>query len=224
MTKFEKIHALENTEILPEDADFIRSCLSDDDVLIRSQAVSLMSAFDSGQQDITALLSMCDDADALVRTEVYDTLSLFLDKRIPVRLKQAILSEPDETARSYAVMAWADTQAVHAPLNADFSEQIRFIQTYQKAETSDSCHLACAYALYQFRYPGSLQTILSYLHHDDYHLRCFAVNCLDCADEKDMSVILPALRAHLQTESARAVSSSIEKFLKSLRFHGKYCL
>jgi len=215
MTKFEKLLALENTEILPEDADFIRSCLSDDDALIRCEAVSLT-------QDIDILLSMCDDADDLVRTEVYDTLSFFLDKRIPVRLKEAILSDPDETARSYAIMAWADTQSVHAPLHTDFSEQITFIQAYQKSETSDGCHLACAYALYQFRHPGSLQTILSYLHHDDYHLRCFAVNCLDSADEKDMSVIYPALKAHLQIETARAVSSSIEKFLKSPRFHGRY--
>ncbi|MBR1530177.1 MAG: HEAT repeat domain-containing protein [Oscillospiraceae bacterium] len=216
MNKFEKLISLEEKQISPEDMQFIYHCLTDEDALIRCQAVSflLYPEFKNTEKDIRLLLSMCDDPDALVRTEVYDVLSGFHDQRILIRLQQAVLTESDELARSYAVMSWADSASY-------FPESIRFLQDYEKKETSESCLFACAYARYQFHDTGSLEKILSFLNSKDYRIRCSVVNSLRYADENDLPVICQAFRNCYASEKTRAVRSTIEKFF---RFHNQYVL
>lgn len=216
MDKFEKLISLEDKTISPEDASLIYECLTDEDALVRCEAVSLLShpELKDIEKEIQLLLSMCDDADAFVRTEAYDVLSGFHDKRTPERLQQAILHEQDELARSYAVMSWADTVS-------DIPESVQFIQEYQKTETSESCLLSCAYALYQFHDAGSLEKMLSFLNSEDYHIRCSVVNSLRFADESDLPVICQAFRNCYASEETRAVRSAIESFF---RFHNQYAL
>ncbi len=211
MNPFEILLSLEEKELSPEEQAFIYHCLSDADPLVRCQAADLLPDLPHTEQNISSLLSMCDDEDALVRTEVYDVLSGFPDKRIPVRLKKAILTEPDELARSFAVMSWADSVSDFV---SDFSEQIQFIQKYRNTETSEGCLLACAYALYQFQSPESLALLLSFLHSQDYHIRCSAVNSLKNADEQDLPVVFQALRDCYISEETKAVASTIEEFFR----------
>ena len=220
MDKFEKLISLEEKTISPEDVSLIYECLTDEDALLRSEAVSLLSRpeLKDIEKDIQILLSMCEDADALVRTEVYDVLSAFIDKRIPERLRQAILHEPDEIARSYAIMSWADSVRDFV---SDFSEPIAFIQKYQKTETSESCLLSYAYARYLFHDAGSLEKMLSFLNSEDYRIRCSVVNSLRYAHEQDLSVICQAFRNCYTSEETRAVRSTIESFF---RFHNQYAL
>ena len=216
MDKFEKLISLEEKPISPEDVSLIYECLTDEDALLRSEAVSLLSRpeLKDTEKDLQILLSMCNDADALVRTEVYDVLSAFIDKRIPERLREAILHEPDELARSYAIMSWADTVS-------NIPESVQFIQEYQKTETSESCLLAYAYARYQFHDAGSLEKMLSFLNSEDYRIRCSVVNSLRFADETDLPAVCRAFRNCYASEETRAVRSTIESFF---RFHNQYIL
>ncbi|MBE6876648.1 MAG: HEAT repeat domain-containing protein [Oscillospiraceae bacterium] len=220
MDKFEKLISLEEKPISPEDVSLIYECLTDEDALLRSEAVSLLSRpeLKDTEKDLQILLSMCNDADALVRTEVYDVLSAFIDKRIPERLQKAILHEPDELARSYAIMSWADSVR---RFTSDFSKPIAFIQKYQKMETSESCLFAYAYAQYQFHNAGSLKKMLSFLNSKDYRIRCSVVNSFRFANERDLPAICQAFRNCYESEETRAVRSVIESFF---RFHNQYVL
>lgn len=214
---FEKLMLFNETDITQEDTDFIRSCLSDSDLLTRSEAAALIldSSF-SNDEDIETLLKMCSDEEPLVRIEVYDALSRCISNKVTNRLKQAILSETDELARSYSIISWADTivNQKHIQTFAEETEFIKSIQDQPVIHNSDHCQLSCCYALYRFQYPKMLEAILSFLNSEDHQIQCSVINYLnDIVREEDILRVKTAFELHLETKPVKAVSSIIDKFM-----------
>lgn len=214
---FEKLMLLNETDITQEDTDFIRSCLSDPDLLTRSEAAALIldSSF-SNDEDIETLMKMCSDGEPLVRIEVYDALSRCISNKVTNKLKQAILSEADELARSYSIISWADTivNQKHIQTFAKETEFIKSIQDQPVIQNSEHCQLSCCYALYRFQYPKMLEAILSFLNSEDYRIQCSVINYLnDIVREEDILRVKTAFELHLETKPVKAVSSTIYKFL-----------
>lgn len=216
--KFEKLMLLSEKKHTQEDTDFIRSCLSDSDLLTRSEAAALIldSSF-SNDEDVETLLRMCNDEEPLVRIEVYDALSRCISNKVTNRLKQAILSETDDIARSYSIISWADTITNHAHIYQTFTEETEFIKRIQEQpiiQNSEHCKLSCCYALYRFKYPKMLEKILSFLKSEDYRIQCSVVNYLnDIVRKEDILRVKTAFELHLKTKPVKAVSSTIDKFL-----------
>lgn len=215
--RFEKLTLLYEKKITQEDTDFIRSCLSDSDLLIRCEAAAhiLDSSF-SNDEDVETLLKMCGDEEPLVRIEVYDALSRCIGNKVTNKLKQAIISETDEIARSYSIIAWADTilNQEHIRTFAEETEFIKNLQIQPIIQNSEHCKLSCCYALYRFQYPKMLEKILFFLNSEDYRIQCTVVNYLsDIVREEDISRVKAAFELYLETNPVKAVSSTIDKFL-----------
>lgn len=216
--RFEKLMLLSEKKLTQEDTDFIRSCLSDLDLLTRSEAAAfiLNSSF-SNDEDVETLLKMCGDEESLVRIEVYDALSRCIGNKVTNSLKQAIISESDEIARSYSITAWADTITNHAHIHQTFDDEIEFIKRIQIQpiiQNSEHCKLSCCYALYRFQYPKMLEAILSFLNSEDYRIQCSVINYLSgIVRKEDILRVKAAFELHLETKPVKAVSSTIDKFL-----------
>lgn len=215
--RFEKLMLLSKKKLTQEDTDLIRSCLSDPDLLTRSEAAALIldSPF-SNDEDIETLLTMCCDEESLVRIEVYDSLSRCISNKVTNRLKQAITFETDELARSYSIISWADTivNQEHVQAFAEETEFIKRIQNQPIIQNSEHCQLSCCYALYRFQYPKMLKAILSFLNSENYRIQCSVVNYLsDIVRKEDILRVKAAFELHLETKPVKAVSSTIAKFL-----------
>ena len=218
--KFQKLIDMDERPLTKEDGEFIRKMCLDADALVRSEATSLLICipnFDPNLdiQDIDLLIRLCDDPEMIVRTEAYDALSWCIPEKAGQKLFDCIQTDKDEIARSFAVFCWADVISRHSPKNRDFSGEIAFIGQWMKTEISEHCRLSCAYALYLFHEPDALEMMLNYLHSEDYRIRCSVIHHFrDSARKQDIPIIRSALQQLLKTETARAVSSCAEKFLK----------
>ncbi len=111
MTNDEKIYLLnqyDNIDIFSE-AQFLtlQEFSSDPEGIIRSMVASLLVHFENkAAKDI--LIELARDKDELVRTEAYDSLSIFIFADVEEFLVTAIRTESDSLARSYAILSWAD--------------------------------------------------------------------------------------------------------------------
>ncbi len=218
--KFEKLMILKNSAIEENDICFIRDCLMDSDVIIRSEAVSIMINAYTTDNDIYNLIGMCSDDKELVRIEVYDALSQCNGNEVTECLFNAINSETSDLARCFAIISWADVIANHASKYKDYSDDIDFIMSLlKKQEISDSehCQLSCWYALYRFGYPA-LEKILSFLDSEDYTIQCSVINHLMYVVRKsDIARVKNRLELLKKKNPPRAVSSLIYDFLRKYR-------
>ena len=214
--------ALRDKEPTEEDIDFARFCLDDEEPLVRCEAVWLIGRSDYfNEKDIEKLLLMSDDEEVIVRTEVYDWLSVHGDEKVVEKLKDMIISEDDIVGRAYAISAWADTRVSIADENYAFEEETGFIRSIRDCELiqeSEHTQLACAYALYSFKAPGALDQILSFLKSEDYHIQCSAINDLmRVLRREDAPEVRMALSQLMETEPCRAVSSLIDEFFEEYK-------
>ena len=219
---FYRLLDINERSVLPEELDFIRSCLSDEDELVRMEAIPLLVDNPYGTDaDIDRIVEMCDDEACLVRTEAYEALSKIISTKATDRLYKAVVSEKDEAARSWAVEMWADSVVKHKPSDENYKEQKEFILKQMYSENnrdSDVCRLSCYYALYLFGDPCALESILSYLDNSDYHIRCSVVNLLkDVVKENDIPDAVRSFEKRLKTEDTEAVTTSIDKAIKELK-------
>lgn len=169
------------------------------DALIREQVAAAL-VFGEGEPGREILLELAADSEELVRAEAYDTLSVYPDSQVAEMLKQAAVTEPDDLARYFALVSYADVMQELAPGDA---EQKAFFWGRLQREQAAVCRLGCEYALYQLGEPEALERILGYLDDPDYLVRCRAVCTLEeIVDEENRGQILEAVRGRREKESA----------------------
>lgn len=180
------------------------------DALIRERVAAAL-VFGEGEPGREILLKLAADSEELVRAEAYDTLSVYPDSQVAEMLKQAAVTEPDDLARYFALVSYADVMQELAPGDA---EQKEFFQNRLQREKAAVCRLGCEYALYQFGEPGTLERILGYLDDPDYLVRCRAVCTLEeIANEENRGRILEAVRGRREKESAAPVRERMDEWM-----------
>lgn len=118
----------------------------DSDWFIRSRVpVLLMDILN--QESLAILITLANDKNPLVRTEAYDSLSVFPFQQAIDSLYIAIEKEQDDLARSYAILSWADCIAL---LNQIGNDKINFAENQKTNEKSKICILSWLYSLCKF--------------------------------------------------------------------------
>lgn len=180
------------------------------DALIREQVAAVL-VFGEGEPGREILLKLAADSEELVRAEAYDTLSVYPDSQVAETLKQAAVTEPDDLARYFALVSYADVMQELAPGDA---EQKTFFQSRLQREQATVCRLGCEYALYQLGEPEALERILGYLDDPDYLVRCRAVCTLEeIVDEENRGRILKAVHGRREKESAVPVRERMDEWM-----------
>ena len=211
----DKLILMKDKKLTEDDVDFARRCLSDKEPLVRSEAVGLICSSDFfNEKDIERLLTLFDDDEMTVRAEVYDGLSECTNEIVSEKLKNAVYSEKDDIARSYAIEAWTDT--IINSSAGTFDKEINFIRSIQNfdfIQQSEYSRLACECALYSFKVKGALQGMLSFLESEDYHIQCSVINSLMRILRKDdVSETSRVLSEFLNKHPCKAVKGCIEEF------------
>lgn len=180
------------------------------DALVRSDVASYLVNFTS-KESKELLIKLAADKDALVRTEALDSLCVFYSEDIEDFLVNAIKSEPDELARCYAILSWAD---VAFALGHNTPENSAFIEQVMHAEDSQHCRTSCCYAQYIFGNKAKLDEMLTFLNNDDYNIRCSAINLLrEFVNSENKEKISTAVRKLLESEPTAAVKDAAERLL-----------
>lgn len=219
MTENEKVNLIDSIENVDNFTDehfgTVLKYISDKDELVRSRCVYMLGEFMLSdfrtEKSMELLLEMCSDKDAFVRTETYDSLSLFPDKRAESLLYKAVLNEPDELARGYAVLAWSD---IVYCLHEKYGDDIKFLLDIIEKEKSEMCRLDCWYGLYRFGYEPALFNMLDFLKSNDYCIRCAVLNLLsDIMKTEDKDIIIYEVDELIKTEKTIAVRCDAEKLI-----------
>lgn len=205
MNKMDLLISYENRDKLgKEEFEVMKSLYQDHDSLVRSEVASLLVHFHTAQSR-NMLLELIKDSDDLVRCEAYDSLCIFHELKVEQQLKQSILNEGDNLARSYAILSWAE-------IASQLTQDNDFVEMQINNEASDECILSWLYAKYIFGNEEALMEILKFLKHSDYHLRCSALNLLEefiCESNKDY--IHKEISKLLMVEKNKAVIETIKK-------------
>ncbi len=218
MTIKEKINIIEsmkNTENFNnEHFSLLYSCLKDESNIVRNRAVNMLSNFQT-EDSLELLINMCDDNDAFVRTEVYDTLSSFACKRTAKILYNAMQAEKDEVARSYAILSWSK---VVKCIYSDYLNNIYFLLELALSEKSERCILFSYCGAYILGYKKALQKILNFIENNDYTLRYSTANLLsEIIEYEDKDIVISAIKKKLNNEETIVVRSSMEKLILKLQ-------
>lgn len=217
MTDNEKVNLIDSLENIDNLTDkhfkTLLKYVSDKDAFVRSRCAYMLGEFVTAgfrkEESFELLIHLCSDEDAFVRTEAYDSLSLCPDKRSETLLYKSVLNDPDELARSYAVLAWCD---VVCCLHEKYDNDIKFLLDTLGKEKSEMCRLDCWYGLYRFGYEKALPQVLDFLKSKDYCRRCAVLNLLsDTMKAEDKDIIMSAVGELLITEKTIAVRSDAEK-------------
>lgn len=215
MDNLEKINFIDSLEdrrkLTNEQFTLLKLFSSDTDSFVRSRCAAILVNFET-EQSKQLLLKLAKDQDEFVRTEAYDSLGIFIDEDIENILFYSIRTETDELAKNYAILSWINIVKVRSKIN---KEHIMLLKTLIQTEHSPYCRLACFYGLYIFGNEQYLKFILEFLQHEDYHIRCAAVERLDeiiapCNER----IIKNAIKKLLVHEETVAVKARAERFLE----------
>lgn len=215
MTTEEKIRYVDSFEDVPELSDehfsVLKKYSTDDDAFLRSRCAAFLINF-VNEESMNILLRLCDDEDELVRTESYDSLAVFYDKRVEEKLFSKISSETSQPAYDYALICWAD---VSSKLHDSFDEQIAFVhKELDKNSDTPSVMLDCYYALTVLG-EDRIQDITMYLKNDDPNIRCVSVNLLgELLNESNADIIRKSVGELSKTETVPSVKSAISSVIK----------
>lgn len=213
----EKFHLLTKYEhastLSKKDFKTIAAFSKDPDAFIRSICAKLLVNFVTPQAK-RLLLNLANDKNASVRTEAYDSLSVFPSKKVQKTLKKAIFHEKNKLACSYAILSWADitqTLGVHKK-QEKFLKELKKLPKIQKSE---HCMLSCYYAKYLFGHKKAIHKILMFLQSADYQIRCSAIHILwELASSDNTSLIQHALEQLLPHETCASVSNNAKELLQ----------
>ncbi len=216
MTDEEKIALIDSMENRDETEEYfaiLQWFSHDPDAFVRSRCAAILVNY-SGDESLRTLLHLANDTDPFVRTEAYDSLSVFPCRETELFLRHSIYPEDDALAAGYAILSWAD---VTTALHDEYDEQIAFVyQLLNDAEFSNY-HAECYYALCRFGEFGAFVQLLSLLDDPDYAVRCCVCNfCMDLANAENTAIIRNAISAHITTETERSVYSTMEHLLAHL--------
>lgn len=212
--KINLIDSMENSETF-NDENFQTLCkyITDENNIVRSRCACMLKNFQT-QDSLDLLINLCNDTDAFVRTETYDALSSFSCKRTEKTLYQAIQSETDNVARSYAIFSWS--KVAHC-IYSDYSASIQFLSGILFSEKSERCKLYCLCGMYYLNYVKVLPEILEFIESEDYTIRYSALNLLaEITRNNDKNTVISAVKRCLHSEETIAVRSAMEKLITTL--------
>ena len=226
MTDEEKLTLIQKYEELSEE-EFKEECFEDlkkfafdKDDTVKTFTSSVLSHFVNTakqQEAIEILLQLCREENELIRTEAYDAIGCYSEKRVVENLEKAILSEKDGLARSYAIDSWIYVQQ-HLCTNS--AEVIKYLNEILAKESDDNCILNCLYGKYSFGERAILDEILNYIENTDYHIRCSVLSIIqliledeNCTEEWKRK-IKTTLTELLKREKTNAVKEQVEEVMR----------
>ena len=207
----EKIELLNNYDELNEFTDkqklLLRKLSYDSNSFVRGLVASLMvKSIDEFGFEILNRLSK--DNNDYVRTEVFDSLSVFNDMNTVTLLQNAISTDTNNLAKSYAIMSLGDV-AYSLGISNDFKEYVYKIKSCNK---SKDCILSCLYCLYLFG-ENVIDEIFLLLNDKDYHIRLSAISILEeIVNNDNLDIITSKLNDRLKIEDCSSVIDKIKNF------------
>ena len=226
MTDEEKLTLIQKYEELSEE-EFKEECFEDlkkfafdKDDTVKTFTSSVLSHFVNTakqQEAIEILLQLCREENELIRTEAYDAIGCYCEKRVVENLEKAILSEKDGLARSYAIDSWIYVQQHLCTIE---TEVIGYLNAILEKERDDNCILNCLYGKYSFGERAILDEILNYIENTDYHIRCSVLSIIqliledeNCTEEWKRK-IKTTLTELLKREKTNAVKEQVEEVMR----------
>ena len=207
----EKIELLNNYDELNEFTDkqnlLLRKLSYDSNSFVRGLVASLMvKSIDEFGFEILNRLSK--DNNDYVRTEVFDSLSVFNDMNTVTLLQNAISTDTNNLAKSYAIMSLGDV-VYSLGISNDFKEYVYKIKSCNK---SKDCILSCLYCLYLFG-ENVIDEIFLLLNDKDYHIRLSAISILEeIVNNDNLDIITSKLNDRLKIEDCSSVIDKIKNF------------
>lgn len=194
-------------EFTEEQKSLLKKLSYDSNSFVKGLVASLMvKSIDEFGFEILSRLSK--DKNDYVRTEVFDSLSGFNDIKVVSLLQNAISTETNNLAKSYAIMSFGDV-AYSLEISDDYKEYVDKIKSCNK---SNDCILSCLYCLYLFG-ENVIDDICSFLNDNDYHIRLSAVSILEEIVNKDnFDIITSKLNDRLKIEDCSSVIDKIKNF------------
>lgn len=207
----EKIELLNSYDELNEFTDkqklLLRKLSYDSNSFVRGLVASLMvKSIDEFGFEILNRLSK--DNNDYVRTEVFDSLSVFNDMNTVTLLQNAISTDTNNLAKSYAIMSLGDV-VYSLGISNDFKEYVYKIKSCNK---SKDCILSCLYCLYLFG-ENVIDEIFLLLNDNDYHIRLSAISILEeIVNNDNLDIITSKLNDRLKIEDCSSVIDRIKNF------------
>lgn len=207
----EKIELLNSYDELNEFTDkqklLLRKLSYDSNSFVRGLVASLMvKSIDEFGFEILNRLSK--DNNDYVRTEVFDSLSVFNDMNTVTLLQNAISTDTNNLAKSYAIMSLGDV-VYSLGISNDFKEYVYKIKSCNK---SKDCILSCLYCLYLFG-ENVIDEIFLLLNDKDYHIRLSAISILEeIVNNDNLDIITSKLNDRLKIEDCSSVIDKIKNF------------
>ena len=190
----------EFNEFTHEQKSLLKKLSYDSNSFVRGLVASLMvKSIDEFGFEILNRLSK--DNNDYVRTEVFDSLSVFNDMNTVTLLQNAIRTETNNLAKSYAIMSLG--------ISNDFKEYVYKIKSCNK---SKDCTLSCLYCLYLFG-ENVIDEIFLLLNDNDYHIRLSAISILEeIVNNDNLDIIISKLSDRLKIEDCSSVIDKIKNF------------
>lgn len=207
----EKIELLNSYDELNEFTDkqklLLRKLSYDSNSFVRGLVASLMvKSIDEFGFEI--LNGLSKDNNDYVRTEVFDSLSVFNDMNTVTLLQNAISTDTNNLAKSYAIMSLGDV-VYSLGISNDFKEYVYKIKSCNK---SKNCILSCLYCLYLFG-ENVIDEIFLLLNDNDYHIRLSAISILEeIVNNDNLDIIISKLSDRLKIEVCSSVIDKIKNF------------
>lgn len=202
LISYEKIN-----EFTHEQKSLLKKLSYDTNSFVKGLVASLMvNSIDEFGFEILNRLSK--DNNDYVRTEVFDSLSVFNDMNTVTLLQNAISTDTNNLAKSYAIMSLGDV-VYCLGISNDFKEYVYKIKSCNK---SKDCILSCLYCLYLFG-ENVIDEIFLLLNDNDYHIRLSAISILEEIVNKDnLDIITSKLNDRLKIEDCSSVIDKIKNF------------
>lgn len=181
--------------------------VSDEDAEVRCNAIERIG-YNRSRETTDLLLAALDDSDELVIVQCLEELGYRRDlSAADARVIRPYLDHESELVRRYAASALAAARDLSVA--SLLKERLTSVST---AEQSSYC-----FALAALGERDYLERALGLLDADCYHTRCSVANqVLRFVDDSNREWIVAALGRTLEKETARAVSSTIERTLKEI--------
>lgn len=207
----EKIELLNSYDELNEFTDkqklLLRKLSYDSNSFVRGLVASLMVKF-IDEFGFEILNRLSKDNNDYVRTEVFDSLSVFNDMNTVTLLQNAISTDTNNLAKSYAIMSLGDV-VYSLGISNDFKEYVYKIKSCNK---SKDCILSCLYCLYLFG-ENVIDEIFLLLNDKDYHIRLSAISILEeIVNNDNLDIITSKLNYRLKIEDCSSVIDKIKNF------------
>lgn len=182
------------------------------DPYIRDLIASMLASFPSSETE-QILIRLAKDPDVLVRTDAYDSLGSCPSEESLSLLRTAMLIETDPTARFYAICSCADVMCAMTSATESESDLFRQISTN---DPSPFCQLGAFYARYILGEVSVMDSIISFLSCNDYHVRCATVAILaERKEDANKEYLTGVIKKHMLTESSEAVKRCMDSFMIS---------